>query len=352
MARPKPSPAPETTPAESAENEDWTQFFANERDQIIVNIKRIEPVVYQGIQVGGHLAQLTLSPSEATQLADLLIQRWGGGLYGVQWMKRKEGGGYGFDKSFRIRCAGIPKLETPAPATVSAAPTPAQPPAPQAPMWSQGIPAAAYPWPHQMPPPVAAAPNPNALLQELPRLLGQVVEIARGGQPSPNGQALDTVALVQALQQAVRPEDDFSKFERFAGLMNKLAPKPAATAVEAVAQIDWVSLAGAAGEFFRAIRSAPAPTAPPQPSARTQPVAPVSAPPGWRWSGQGWEEIEEEGEDEEEGEGEGEEEEESETQAQERPPMTMEQLALEFQRMHPDEKAKVAQLAANFANLA
>lgn len=344
-------------------------FFRDETSQCLIAIRRIEPTVERGITVAGHLPSLTLSPGEAQNLASILVHKpgYGGGLYAVQHQRQKPTGGYEFASSFRLRVAGPSRaleLHEQATAAQQALPPAAQPSQqampPQQPAMA-GMHGYPPPWYYAQPQPAQVAPVPaptGASMADLPRLLESLAGIVRAQPMSPIMGQMDVVQLIQSLQSTVKPEDEFSKFAKFLGLMDRVRGKAKSDESEASSSapgMDWTAVIGALRDVLRP--AAPAPTMAARPMVQRQPSMPmqVPAPPGWAWNGSEWVEIarpkapEPEPdpgvEDEEADPGIEDEEEEEDDE-----PMTADEVAAsvieEMQKMTPEEQAKLKQMAS------
>lgn len=274
------------------------EFFKDETQECLIAIRRIEPIMENGVHVAGHLPSMTLSPDEARNLAGTLLNRpgCGGGLYFVQHQKRKPSGGYEFASSFRFRVSGrsralelfdSPKTAEPTNAVVPMLPSQNVVPMQQAPMaWPPYPP---YSPPQQYAPPPSPAPQ-NPDLPGLLRYLGEFVQ-------KQNAPSMDMVQLIQALQKTVHGEDELTKFIRFSQSLQKIAPT--ATVEPQNPKIDWGSMLVAAKEILKpsAPQAAQPVVGPPgwnwdPVSARwvraQRPVVDIAAPPGWQWDGQRW----------------------------------------------------------------
>lgn len=346
--------------SESEEVSDPYEFFRDEACECLIALRRIEPVIERGTHVAGHLPSLTLSPDEARNLAATLMSRpgYGGGLYHLQCQRRIPGTGkYVFAAGFRFRVAGPSRaLEIADTPPQAAAPMAAAQPVPQAAAMAPSYPPPP-PWYHQPPQPIQQPIQQAQLMSELPRLLQGLGEFVRSQSSAPN---LDVVNVIQALQNTVKGEDDFAKFQKFLTMMRhmqhgQIQPEPPS----ALASVDWGAVVGTVKDILRPAAPAAIPPGPPgwnwdagagryvkaPPSTTSQPGN-VPPPRGWKWENGQWvktsgEETHGENEDEEEDEDEDEEEDDSPLNADE-----MAELVLRnMERMPETEQARLREMA-------
>jgi hypothetical protein len=355
------------------ETHDPFEFFKDETQECLIALRRLEPVMEKGQHVAGHLPSLTLSPDEARNLAGTLMSRpgCGGGLYHVQFQRRKPSGGYEFGASFRLRISGpsraLELFEAYKPAA-AIEPQPNAVPLPLQTMLPMQTPPMQWPaYPPQYPPPQYqqqqnAPQNPD--LPGLLRYLGEFVQ-------KQNAPSMDMVQMIQALQRTVQGEDELTKFARFAQMLRKIQPE--AGSEPATPKMDWSAVLLAAKEVLKPSPSA-APVVPVGPpgwnwdgrvwvraAAAPRRMADVPAPPGWEWDGNAWREKaryrnesesevkgEGESESEDEGEGEGESEDEGGDEVYSADELT-EFLAAQMQKMPKAEVEKLKSTVKSFA---
>jgi len=215
MSRGKFTAANEQTSEEIRDAADLSDFFAAEiGDQIVINVKRLEPITWEGKRCSGVLGSMTIETKQAHRITDMILERWGGGLMTIQRLTQKPSGGFQFADSIRVEIVGDPILNRPAPA-----PAPAS--APKTPEllpqnWMQ------YPSPSPYPVPQPQQLSAPLAGLDLPQLIGALAQFS-GKNPGNGGSPMDIVALVSALQRSIQPQDDFSKFERMIALQAKMA---------------------------------------------------------------------------------------------------------------------------------
>jgi hypothetical protein len=344
---------PQNSQNGAEEISDPFEFFRDETCECLIAIRRIEPVMERGTHVAGHLPSLTLSPEEARNLAATLMQKpgYGGGLYHLQCQRRKpETGKYVFAAGFRFRVAGPSRaLEVIDVSNQPVAPTPV---APQMASAAPSYPPPP-PWYHQPPQPIQQPMQQGQLMSELPRLLQGLAEFLRSQSSAPN---LDVVNVIQALQNTVKGEDDFAKFQKFMVMMRNMQGQPPVDNSSVLASVDWGAVLGSVKDILRP----PAPQIPAGPPGwnwdpansrwvkaqaptPTPPLSAIPAPPGWKWEKGQWVNISDDDDSEDEGEDQEEDEEDSDE------PLNADEMAnvviREMQKMPESEQARLKEMA-------
>lgn len=328
--------------AETSENNEqdlWQGFTDATSGHVIVQVKRLEPAVFNGVTTAGFLGSLTIDVTQVPMIPQLIADKWGGGLVTAQNMSTGKDGKYGFGKSVRFRIAGVPTVGAASSGGASTTPAPAAPVLATAP-----APAQPWGWPAQQAfagPSYAGAPNPAQMFQGL----GELIRSVGGMLPQQQGNGIELLQpLLQPLLQGFARrqfggEDETARmwkhFQLFKQIESGNASPPSAQESGT-----WMQdIATAAATFAQAIR---------------QPNQAPPPPPGMAWDGSKWVQFDQRSTFQSNQQsfqrsnqptpmGEQEDDEQEDDEQEEEP--TAEQVVQQFERLSPAEKQRVFTMA-------
>jgi hypothetical protein len=260
---------------ESNEQDLWQGFTDATSGHVIVQVKRLEPAVFNGVTTAGFLGSLTIDVTQVPMIPQLIADKWGGGLVTAQNMSTGKDGKYGFGKSVRFRIAGMPTVGAASSGGASTAPAPAAPVLATAPAQA---PAQPWGWPAQQAfagPSYAGAPNPAQMFQGL----GELIRSVGGMLPQQQGGIELLQPLLQPLLQGFARrqfggEDETTRMWKHFQLFKQIESGNASPPSSQDGGGTWMQdIATAAATFAQAIR---------------QPNQAPPPPPGMAWDGTKW----------------------------------------------------------------